>query len=139
MDEVRGFTRALYNGVTLASGTLTRVLGPYNLLSYPHKSFTLYNLSNYTLSGAQVRINADPAGNESNTPSVNPFVASLGAPNANMWEILDQSTLSNLVGSGVKTVHFSTHTARFWDVVAINDQPDGLSLTVSGYCHVSAI
>ena len=56
--DVRDFSA----GVTLASGDLSIVIGPLNLLRYPKKSFTVFNQGTVTLSGAVLEINADPGG-----------------------------------------------------------------------------
>lgn len=135
-DVVRGNTRRIHEGALVASGsTATRILGPYDLVAYPHKSFTLWNQGAVTLSGAIIRINPDPQGNEPNS-TISNMTGTASLPNEGMWENYDTTSFADLGSGVIKTVHISTATARWWDVVAVNNQPP--TLLVSGYCYANA-
>jgi len=138
MDTIRGFTRAEHQGTTVPSGTLTTVIGPFNLLAYKSKSFTIWNQSFITLSGAVVQCNPDPSGAESGTALVDPNTVPVG-PYSQLWETYDSTTLQSLAASGVKTVHVNTATSRWWRVAAVNNNQDNVSISVSGYCHAYGI
>lgn len=138
MDTIRGFTRAEHKGTVVPSGVLTTVLGPLNLLATARKSFTIWNQSFITLSGAAIQINPDPCGFEPDTVLVNPNVAPV-APYVQLWENYDNTSLQSLAASGVKTVHVSTATARWWRVVAVNNNQNNVSISVSGYVAAYAI
>ena len=122
-------------GATLASGTATVVIGPLHLLAYDRKSFTLYNLGAATLSGCLVQINPDPQGYEAGALLANPGQTG-SAPNAGLWETIDNTSFSNLAAGSVKTVQFQTTTAKWWRLQALNSLP---SITVSGYCNATSV
>lgn len=124
------------SGVVAVSGGITRLLGPYDLLNYPHKSFTVYNQSAVTLSGAAVRINFDWRGNEPGSSSTNQ-TATLVGPNDGLWEVLDSTSFNSLPAGTIKTAHFSTQTARWWDVIVVNNQTP--TITVTGSLNACAV
>jgi hypothetical protein len=130
-EIVRGDLLQFFNGATIPSGsTVTRLLGPYEMLGYPHKSFTIYNLGPVTLSGAAIRINPDHRGVQTGT-QMGQIGGSVAGPNEGLWENYDTTTFLNLPAGSVKSAHITTATARWWEVVVINDRTP--TITCSGW------
>ena len=134
--EVVGDYRDLYGGVSVPSGVLTVVWGPFQGGRYVHKALTLLNQGALTLSGAVVQVNPDPVGYEAGMTSTNPTVP-LPSPSAAMWETIDASTFQSLATGAVKTAFFSTQVAKWWRVAALNDR--SASLNVSGYGYLNTL
>ena len=126
-----------YGGVTLASGVSTTVLGPFNLLRYPRKSVTLYNLGPVTASGLVVQINPDQAGTEGGATI---FPATTGAPpNPGLWENYDTTSFQSLPTGTVKTLQITNAVAKFWRVQGLNAALTGQAITVSGWLYGNSI
>lgn len=118
-------------GATLASGVMTTIAGPFDMLKFPHKSFSVLNQTPSTISGAQVQVNQDPIGFVTDVPSADPLNAR-GNINASMWEIYEQATFQNLRSGQVRTLQVEG-VGRWWRIVALNDR--SVDLTASGYIH----
>jgi hypothetical protein len=130
--------RTAVAGVTLASGVQAVVLGPFDLLRVPRKSFTLLNVGPQTLSGAVLQINPDQGGSEAGTTSSTPGVA-LPAPNPALWEST-ATTWTSLAPGVVSTQSLAGSgavCARWWRVVAISNQ--SAAITVSGWMYGTTV
>lgn len=129
--------RVVVGGAVCASGIETVVLGPLNLLRWPNKSFTVYNLSSITMSGAKIQTSPDQRGDEAGTASSDPAQRA-PLPGPELWHNIDTLTFQSLESGGIRTVEFY-NARRWWRVVAKNDVPSGASLTISGWCNASTI
>lgn len=131
--------RCIVGGGTVASGTLsTVVLGPINLYDYNHKSFTLYNYSATTLSGAVIQVNPDHQGQEFPTPA-GISTASQYGPNPGLWENYDTTAFQNLASGAVKSLNIPGDVHKWFRVVGTSNQPGSTTVTCSGWCYARSI
>lgn len=135
MQAVEPSYQHLDAGALVASGsTLTNILGPINLRSYPHKAFAVVNHGTVTLSGVVVQVNPDKHGMQQGT------ALSTGAtpvPNPGLWVNLDTTTFQSLASGACKVVSFADQPYPWWRLVAVNYQPPAVS--ISGWAMAQTI
>lgn len=127
-------TRLERQGAVVTSGDATTVIwGPYDLLAYRDKTFTLYNLGDVTLSGAVVQINPDEGGYEQNAPGL--VNQTRPAPNAGLWHAYDSTTFRSLGSGQVRSLAVANNDRyRWWRIIGTQNNP---STTVSGWGYAS--
>lgn len=124
-------------GVTIASGGLSVLLGPLNLLRYPTITFTLYNPNFYTLSGAVIQVNPDDVGIEPGlVPAVPAGSPTQIGPNPALWYDYDATTFKFMTSGQLRHV-VAAGPHRWWRVLAANYQTPALS--VSGWVNAATI
>jgi hypothetical protein len=136
MANVIGDIKDKRGGAILASGVVANIMGPFDLLRYPHKAFTVWNGSSVTLSGALLQANPDQGGYESGVPLSNPGVTG-DPPNAGLWENFDTTSFNSLASGAVKTVFVNGSVARWWQIVGLSNQTP--NIMASGWVYGNAI
>lgn len=137
MDIIFGDARCVPGGTVIASGVVTTIMGPFNLLNYKEKSFTLYNYG-ATLSGAVVQVNPDHQGQEYSSVPSSTLGASPG-PNAGLWENFDTATFQSLAPGQVKSLQIPASTGatlKWWRVQGTAHLPN---VMVSGWMYARSI
>lgn len=141
MNIMLGDVRCNPGGATVTSGSLTTtILGPFNLLNYKDKSFTLYNYGSVTLSGAVIQVNPDHQGAEYAFVPSSTIGASSG-PNSGLWENFDTTSFQSLASGAIKSVQVSAATGatlKWWRVQGTADHSTG-AVTISGWMYARSI
>lgn len=130
-----GDVKCAATGAVIPSGVQTVLLGPLNFFSYKDKSFTLWNYSPVTLSGAVVQVNPDAQGVEFGYPLPNGGTAQ--GPNPGLWENYDSTTFQSLPSGSIKSLQVTASTYRWWQVVGTNNS--ATPITVSGWCYARSV
>lgn len=128
-------TCSFSNGVTIASGTSTVILGPINLMRYPSKTAMVTNQGDVTLSGVVVQVNNDVCGAAYDAPLDSKGQAP-PAPNAAFWVTIDDTTFRNIASGGVKVGQL-TGAYRWWRLAGTNSLPP--DVTISGIVQASSL
>jgi hypothetical protein len=120
-----------------ASGQLTTVIGPLNLLRRAgKKSFTIVNLHpTQATSGGLVQVSPDVAGLQKEFLSMYPPGAQVG-PSSALWMTINSTAFSNIAPGEVRG--FQTEDLwRWFRVQILNTGPT--AVTCSGYCLASLL
>lgn len=124
-------------GATVVSGAETVILGPFNLLNRPTKTFTLYNAGALTLSGAVVQVNPDPHGMELGVMQGTPGPAVQIGPNPVLWQTYDSASFSQLGAGQVRSIT-ANDLFRWWRIIGLHQGPN-TSIAVSGWVNAATI
>ena len=130
--------RCVATGATVPSGVQTVILGPINLYTYKDKSFTLWNYSPVTLSGAVVQVNPDVQGSEFGYPLSSTGGTAPG-PNPGLWENYDLTTFQSLGSGKIKSLQVTANTYKWWRVVGVSNDVANTQITISGWCYARSI
>ena len=110
------------SGVTVPSGVLTTILGPFQLPLYGTRSFTILNQGSLTLSGAVVQINPDDKVFEQG------IGAAQNTPDAALWHTYDASAFRNMAAGEIRSYSAGANVAyRWWRVAGMNNQTPSIS------------
>ena len=129
--------RCVATGATVPSGVQTVILGPINLYTYKDKSFTLWNYSPVTLSGAVIQVNPDVQGSEFGFPLPNGGTSP--GPNPGLWENYDTTTFQNLGTGVIKSLQVTANTYKWWRIVGTSNNVANTAVTVSGWCYARSV
>jgi len=142
MDVIQGDVLRWYGGKTVVSGAASTVIaGPFDLLRYKDKSFSLYNYGATTLSGAVIQVNPDHSGIavDQDVP-LNDTAADRPTINETMWHDFDTTSFRSMGSGDARSVAAQSNAIfRWWRIVGTVDNAGLANATVSGWMYARTV